>query len=218
MPVRHPFPAGAAEQLAPLLPEIKTKAVYQRFPGVWLRATLPLSAPQMAPALGWKPPSVRPLHSDYARDGEVVLWGKPHSGRRPAHFTAEEEKAWLAPFLEQAQARGLLVIAPVPAAYAKALGRPVHPSVVYRALQRPGWGKIMPRPKHPKASEEVRESFQKVTRARAGANSGTGRFPRPDFTGPPDVGGRGPLRAPQRPTPVLGAGREAPGSGGAEGA
>jgi transposase len=161
MPVRHSFPAGAAEQLAPLLPQIKTKAVYQRFQCVWLRATLQLSAPQIAQALGWKPQSVRQLHSDYARDGAVVLWGNPYSGRRHAHFTAEEEKALLAPFLEQAQAGGVLVIAPVQAAYEKALGRPVHPSVVYRALHRQGWRKIMPRPKHPKSSEEVREAFKK---------------------------------------------------------
>jgi transposase len=161
MAVRHPFPAGAAERLAPLLPQRKTKAADQRFQCVWLRATLALSAPQIAQALGWKPQSVRQLHSDYARAGEAVLWGKPHGGRRHAHFTAEEEKALLAPFLEQAQTGGVLVVAPVQAAYEKALGRPVHPSVVYRALHRQGWRKVTPRPQHPKGSEEAREAFKK---------------------------------------------------------
>lgn len=161
MVARHPFPEGAAERLAPLLPQMKTKAAYQRFQGVWLRATLSLSAPQIAQALGWKPQSVRQLHSDYARDGEAVLWGKPTGGRRHAHFTVEQEKALLAPFLEQAQAGGVLVAAPVQAAYEQALGRSVHPSVVYRALHRQGWRKVTPRPKHPKASEEVREAFKK---------------------------------------------------------
>ena len=164
MAAHYPFPDEAAERLAPLLPKIKTKAVYQRFQCVWLRATLYLSAPQIAQALGWQPQSVRQLQSDYAREGEAVLWGKPHGGRRHAHFTAEQEKALLAPFLEQAQAGGVLVIAPVQAAYEKALGRPVHPSVVYRALHRPGWRKIVPRPRHPKASEETREAFKKSYR------------------------------------------------------
>jgi transposase len=158
---RHPFPAEAAARLAPLLSQIKTKAVYQRFQCVWLRATLGLSALQIAQALGWRPQSVRQLHSDYARAGEAVLWGKPHGGRRHAHFTAEEEKALLVPFLEQAQAGGVLVVAPVQAAYEKALGRPVHSSVVYRALHRQGWRKIAPRPRHPKGSEEAREAFKK---------------------------------------------------------
>jgi transposase len=164
MAVRHPFPAGAAERLAPLLPQIKTKAAYQRFQCVWLRATLGLSAPQIAQALGWKPQSVRQLQSDYAREGESVLWGKPHGWRRHAHFTAEQEKDLLAPFLEQAQAGGVLVVAPVQVAYENALGRPVHPSVVYRALHRPGWRKVVPRPRHPKASEELREAFKKSYR------------------------------------------------------
>jgi transposase len=174
MAVRPPFPAGAAERLAPLLPQMKTKAAYQRFQCVWLRATLGLSALQIAQALGWKPQSVRQLQSDYAREGEAVLWGKPTGGRRHAHFTAEEERALLAPFLEQAKAGRVLVMAPVQAAYEKALGRSVHPSVIYRALHRPGWRKIVPRPRHPKASEEVREAFQKVTADRSGANSGAG--------------------------------------------
>jgi len=164
MAAQYAFPEGAAERLAPLLPQIKTKAVYQRFQCVWLRASLGLSAPQIAQALGWKPQSVRQLHSDYAHAGEAVLWGKPKGGRRHAHFTVEQELVLLAPFLEQAQAGGVLVVAPVPAAYEKALGRSVHPSVVYRALHRPGWRKIVPRPRHPKASEEVREAFQKSYR------------------------------------------------------
>ena len=107
---------------------------------------------------------MRQLQSDYARAGEAVLWGKPHRGRRPAHFTAEQEKALLRPFLEQAPAGGVLVVAPGPAASENVRGRSVHPSVVYRALPRPGWRQIGPRPRHPKASEETREAFPKSDR------------------------------------------------------
>jgi transposase len=164
MATHYPFPDGAAERLAPLLPQVKTKAAYQRFQCVWLRATLHLSAPQIAQALGWQPQSVRQLHSDYARDGEAVLWGKPHGGRRHAHFTAEQEKELLAPFLQQAAVGGVLVVAPVQAAYEQALGHPVHPSVVYRALHRQGWRKVTPRPKHPKGNQEPREAFKKSYR------------------------------------------------------
>jgi hypothetical protein len=58
------FPEGAVERLAPLLEQAQTKAEYQRIQAVWLRATLGLSAPQIAQALGWQAPSVRPLHSE----------------------------------------------------------------------------------------------------------------------------------------------------------
>src|SRR3954468_14253218 len=187
MATGHSFPGEAAERLAPWLPQMKTKAAYQRFQCVWLRATLGLSALQIAQALGWQPQSVRQLQSDYAREGEAVLWGKPHGGRRHAHFTAEEEKALLAPFLEQAQAGGVLVVAPVQAVYEKALARPVHSSVVYRALHRQGWRKFAPRPRHPKGSEETREAFKKITRSRSEASNSAGRLHRPSFAGPSDV-------------------------------
>jgi transposase len=155
------FSAGAVERLRPLLRQAKTKAQYQRIQCIWLRATLGLSAPQIAQALGWRAQSVRPLHSDYLRQGEAILADKPKGGRRHENLTVAQEQQLLAPFLEQAQAGGVLVVAPVQAAYEQMVGRAVHPSVVYRALHRQGWRKIMPRPKHPKASEEVREAFTK---------------------------------------------------------
>ena len=40
MAVHYPFPDEAAERLAPLLSQMKTKAVSQRFQCVWWRATL----------------------------------------------------------------------------------------------------------------------------------------------------------------------------------
>jgi transposase len=155
------FPEGAAERLAPLLQQAKTKAEYQRVQAVWLRAALGLSAPQIAQALGWQAQSVRRLHSDYLRCGEAVLQDKPKGGRHPANLTRRQEQELLAPFLAQVPAGGVLVVTPVQAAYEQAVGRPVHASVVYRALHRQGWRKIMPRPKHPKASEEAREAFKK---------------------------------------------------------
>lgn len=158
------FSEGAVERLAPLLEQAQTKAEYQRIQAVWLRATLGLSAPQIAHALGWQAQSVRQLHSEYFRHGEAVLRDKPKGGRRHENLTLQQEQELLAPFLEQAQAGNVLVVAPVQAAYEQAVGRPVRPSVVYRALHRHGWRKIMPRPQHPKASEEVREAFKKSCR------------------------------------------------------
>jgi transposase len=113
------------------------------------------------PSAGWQAQSVRQLHSEYLRHGEAVLKDKPKGGRHHQNLTLQQEQELLTPFLAPAQEGGVLVVAPVQAAYEQAVGRPVRPSVVYRALHRQGWRKIMPRPKHPKASEEVREAFKK---------------------------------------------------------
>jgi transposase len=157
----RPLPEGAAERLAAMLKEAKNKAEYQRIQCVWLRAALGLRAAQIATALGWQVDSVRQVHSDYLRQGEAVLRSKPSGGRHRQNLTIEQEQELLFPFLQQAEAGGVLVVAPVQAAYEAAVGRPVHHSVVYRALHRQGWRKIMPRPRHPKASEEAQEAFKK---------------------------------------------------------
>ena len=155
------FPQGAVEQLASLLQQAKTKGEYQRVQAVWLRAALGLSAPQIAQALGWQAQSVRQLHSAYSRHGEAVLRDRPKGGRHHENLTLQQEQELLTPFLTQAREGGVLVVAPVQAAYEQAVGRPVHSSVVYRALHRQGWRKVTPRPKHLKASEEARAAFKK---------------------------------------------------------
>jgi transposase len=158
----RPLPEGAAERLAAMLKEAKSKAEYQRIQCVWLRAALHLPAPQIATALGWQVGSVRQVHSDYLRQGETALWSKAVGGRHRQNLTPEQEQELLLPFLEQAAAGGVLVVAPVQAAYEAVVGRSVHHSVVYRALHRRGWRKLAPRPKHPQANEEVREAFKKT--------------------------------------------------------
>ena len=57
-------------------------------------------------------------------------WG----GRRRALMTLEEERAFLAPWVEQACDAGVLVVSPLRAALAEHRGRKVAPSVVYRLL------------------------------------------------------------------------------------
>jgi hypothetical protein len=71
------FPQRSLNNSLPDCRKLKPKPLTSAF-NVWLRATLQLSAPQIAQALGWKPQSVRQLHSDYARDGAAILWGEPH--------------------------------------------------------------------------------------------------------------------------------------------
>src|SRR3954466_7802413 len=163
----QPLPEGTAERLAALLKEAKDKTEYQRIQCVWLRAALGLRATQIATALGWQVGSVRSVHSDYLRHGEAVLRSKPSGGRHRQNLTIEQEKELLLPVLHQAETGGVLVVAPVQAAYEAAVGRSVHHSVVYRALPRQGWRKIVPRPRHPKGDEAAREAFQKSSPRRS---------------------------------------------------
>jgi hypothetical protein len=66
----RPLPEGMVERLAPLLPEVRSKAEYQSVQCVWLRATLGLSSRQIAEARGWQASSVRPGQARYFHEGE----------------------------------------------------------------------------------------------------------------------------------------------------
>ena|SRR5664279_891252 len=84
-------------------------------------------------------------------------WG----GRRNALLSVEEEAAFLAPWLEQARAGGVLVVSPLRAALAQRLGRPVKASVLYRLLARHGWRKVAPDTRHPKSDPQAQEAWKK---------------------------------------------------------
>jgi hypothetical protein len=68
-------------------------------------------------------------------------WG----GRRRAAMSIEEEHEFLEPWVEFAADGGMLIVAPLRAALAQRLGRPVTHSVVYRLLARHGWRKVATR-------------------------------------------------------------------------
>ena len=89
-------------------------------------------------------------------------WG----GRRNALLTVEEEREFLAPWLEQARAGGVLVVSPLRAALSQRLGRPVKASVLYRLLARHGWRKVAPDTRHPKSDPQVQEAWKKNSRKR----------------------------------------------------
>lgn len=84
-------------------------------------------------------------------------WG----GRRRQNMTLEEERAFLAPFFEQARSGGVLIVAPIKAAYERKIGRSVPSSTIYRLLARNGWRKLAPDKRHPKSDPETRKEWKK---------------------------------------------------------
>jgi transposase len=160
----QPMPEGAAEELAAMLQAARTTTEFQRIQCVWLRAALGLKATEIAKAVGWRADWVRRVQARYRREGEEALRDQPKGGRRHCHLTAVEEEAVLASFVQQAEQGQVAIAGPVRQAYETQLGRPVHHSVIYRALHRQGWRKIQPRPRHPKADLAVQEEFKKSSR------------------------------------------------------
>jgi len=87
-------------------------------------------------------------------------WG----GRRRALMTQEQERDFLAPWIELARKGQVLVLSPIRAALAQHLGRPVAVTVVYRLLARHGWRKVAPDTRHPRSDLAVQEAWKKNSR------------------------------------------------------
>lgn len=84
-------------------------------------------------------------------------WG----GRRRSAMSEEEEYEFLLPWAQAAAEGGMLIVAPLRAALAQKLGRPVTHSVVYRLLARHGWRKVAPDTRHPKSDPLAQEQWKK---------------------------------------------------------
>ena len=55
-----------------------------------------------------------------------------------------------------------LRVSKIKRSYEKAIGRTVPKPTVYRMLDRHGWRKISPRPRHPKADKENKRLLKKL--------------------------------------------------------
>lgn len=62
-------------------------------------------------------------------------------GRHHQLMSVDEEKQFLAPWIEKAGQGGVLVVPPIHAAFKQAVGRKVPKSTIYRLLARHGWSR-----------------------------------------------------------------------------
>ena len=150
-------------RLAERLKQADGHPEYQRIQCVLIRATLGSSAAQIAQLLGWSTATVHVLHSRWAKEGDAIFNLRGRGGRRHQHLDPEQERQLLAPFVERAAAGGMLTVAEIQRAYQQHLGKGVAPSTIYRLLDRHGWRKVVPRPRHPKADVAAQAAFKKTS-------------------------------------------------------
>ena len=149
-------------RLAEKLKEADSHSQYQRIQCVLIRATLGSTAAQIAQLLGWSTATVHVMHSRWAKEGDAIFELRGRGGRRHQNLSAEQEAQVLAPFIERAAAGGMLKVAEIQQAYEQQVGKPVAPSTIYRLLDRHGWRKLVPRPRHPKADVAAQAAFKKT--------------------------------------------------------
>lgn len=155
--------ARTIERLAERLKQAKSQSEFKRIQCVLIRATLGSSATEIAQLLGWSPGTVHVIHSRWAKEGEAIFELRGRGGRYHQHLSPEQEAQVLAPFLARASAGAMLKVDEVRRAYEQRVGKPVAVSTVYRLLERHGWRKVVPRPRHPRADRAGQAAFKKTS-------------------------------------------------------
>lgn len=153
---------ATVERLAERLKRASSHSEYQRIQCVLIRATLGSSAVEIAQLLGWSTATVHVMHSRWAKEGESIFDVRARGGRHHQYLTPEQEQELLAPFVERAQAGGMLTVTEVQQAYRERSGKEVARSTIYRLLGRHGWRKVVPRSRHPKADLAAQSAFKKT--------------------------------------------------------
>ncbi len=150
-------------RLAERLKLANSRVEYQRIQCVLIRATLGSSAAEIAQLLGWSTATVHVMHSRWAKEGDALFDVRARGGRRHQYLSEQQERDLLEPFVQRANAGGMLSVGEIQQAYQERTGRQVAASTVYRLLDRHGWRKVTPRPRHPKADVAAQVAFKKTS-------------------------------------------------------
>jgi len=136
-----------------------TLAEYRKALSVLLPGELGLDADRTAELLGTSRRTVFRNRGRIRNQGDTPknLWG----GRRHCVMTIEEEKEFLAQWIDKATIGGVLTVPPIHAALVERLGRDIPMSTTYRLLARHGWRKVQPDTKHPKSDPALQDEFKK---------------------------------------------------------
>ena len=136
---------------------------HRRWLVIWNAFIDPRDARQIALHTGVSVSTVHNLVSVYNRFGPQAVGGPKESKRRRCYFSRAQEAEFLAPFLDEASAGQICVAGRIKQALEDYLGHAVHHSTVYRMLERNQWRKVVPRPAHPQAKEQIQEDFKKTS-------------------------------------------------------
>jgi len=94
----------------------------------------------------------------YRKDPVARNWG----GRRYGYLSLDQERQFLSRFFDEASHGSILIVSEIKRTFEALVGRKVAKTTIYRMLDRHGWRKIVPRPRHPKSDAKARKGFKKT--------------------------------------------------------
>lgn len=140
--------------------------VRERWGIIYLALMAPRKAEEIARDTGVSVTTVRRLISSYKRLGLAAIETPGRGGRRREYMSLEQERRFLQPFFARAAHGEIATAQEIQRAFEAEVKHAVHPTSIYRLLDRHGWRKLVPRPHHPKANAEEQAAFKKTLRRR----------------------------------------------------
>lgn len=164
------------EQAKVCLAKAKTVEELRQAQAVVLPLEFDLSLQQTAEAIGKSVRWTTQLRGEFIRRSGPRPADKPsRGGRYRQNMTPEEEANFLAPFLEEAETGGILVVGRIKEALEACLGRKIALASAYNLLHRHGWRKLAPDKRNPKTDEAAQTEWKKNSRKSSPRSSGSGR-------------------------------------------
>lgn len=135
--------------------EAKLKVLVMRADGA--------SAKEISEVTEFHPAYISTIVSKYVHGGLEAINGNHYKGNH-RNMTYEEEEAFLAQFIEEADGGHITDVKAIKAAYDEKIGHKTGHGQIYFVLHRHGWTKKLPRSKHPKsATPEAIDASKKLT-------------------------------------------------------
>lgn len=163
MPVETGDRAAEIEQLEALGKRLQGKREYRRLQSVLLKVKHGKGADEIAELLQLNRRTIYKHQERYGKEGLSVFEAKrPGPPEGPRLMSKEAEKALLKDLEGQASEGQLLTGTQVKQACEEKIGRPIALSTVYLILNRNGWSRQSPRPRHPQGDEAGKRLFKKI--------------------------------------------------------
>ncbi len=140
--------------------------VRERWGIIYHALIAPRKAEEIARDTGVSVTTVRRVISSYNRLGLAAIETPGKGGRRHEYMSLEQERRFLQPFFARAAHGEIATAEEIQRAFEAEIKQEVHITSIYRLLDRHGWRKLVPRPRHPKANAEEQAAFKKTLRRR----------------------------------------------------
>ena len=152
----------SVEQIDDRIKQCKARFHIRRWMVIRHALVDPQPAEEIGLHVGLGRQTVYNLISAYNREGICAIETPGKGQRQRAYLSLEEEARFVDGFKAQASEGVLVTVDAIHAALEERVAHQVDPSTVYRLLHRHQWRKVVPRPRHPSATEQEQKAIKKT--------------------------------------------------------